>query len=186
MASSYGEDASKQALRSAFQELPKISPAHRSRLDRDVLAHLRALREYRATGLVLVFPSQREEADTLGAVTQARSDGKTVALPTFANDGVVTWRLDDGTVLAMDDDRLESSICVVPGLVFDAEGYRVAYGAGYIDNFLLTYPGCKVSLAHAIQVGSNPLPHDDHDVPVDVLVSDGAVWRCRKAPVLEA
>jgi len=31
-----------------------------------------------------------------------------------------------------------------------------------------------------VQVSSNPLPHNDHDVPVDVLVTEGSIWRCRK------
>jgi 5-formyltetrahydrofolate cyclo-ligase len=31
-----------------------------------------------------------------------------------------------------------------------------------------------------MQISGNPLPHDDHDVPVDVIVSDGAVWRARR------
>jgi 5-formyltetrahydrofolate cyclo-ligase len=75
---------------------------------------------------------------------------------------------------------LANSLCLVPGLCFDAEGYRVAYAAGYIDNFLASYAGLKVSLARTVQISSNPLPHDDHDVPVDVLISDGAIWQCRR------
>ncbi|MDO5118542.1 MAG: 5-formyltetrahydrofolate cyclo-ligase [Coriobacteriales bacterium] len=180
MASSYGEDASKQALRSAYMELPTLSPSHKARLDGDILLHLKMLKEYRSCDLVLAFPSQREEGDTLGAIKQARKDGKTVAVPTFDKDGTITFALDDGSTLAMDHDAIAASVCLVPGLIFDAEGYRVAYNAGYIDNFLNTYPGCKVALARTVQISSNPLPRDAHDVAVDVLVSDGAVWRCRK------
>ncbi|MBR1829812.1 MAG: 5-formyltetrahydrofolate cyclo-ligase [Atopobiaceae bacterium] len=180
MASSYGEDASKQALRSAYMELPTLSPSHQARLDGDILSHLRMLAEYRACELVLAFPSQREEADTLEAARRAREEGKTVAVPTVAADGKITFHLDDGTPVSMDDELVSTSVCLVPGLIFDAEGYRVAYGAGYVDNFLATYPGCKVSLARTVQISSNPLPRDPHDVAVDVLISDGAVWRCRK------
>ncbi|MGN0075726.1 MAG: 5-formyltetrahydrofolate cyclo-ligase, partial [Parafannyhessea sp.] len=73
------------------------------------------------------------------------------------------------------------SICLVPGLVFDAEGYRIGYGAGYYDDFLAGYPGLKVGLARTMQISGNPLPRDAHDVPVDAIVSDGAVWRARRA-----
>lgn len=180
MASSYGEDASKQALRSAYLDLPTLSPSHKARLDGDALTHLRSYPRYRETSLLLVFPSQREEADTLEAARQARLDGKAVATPTFANDGSVTFKLDDGSMIDDAYGGFADSMCLVPGLCFDAQGYRVAYAAGYIDNFLATYPGLKVSLARTVQISSNPLPHDDHDVPVDVLVSDGAVWQCRR------
>ena len=124
MASSYGEDASKQALRSAYITLPTLSPSHQARLDGDVLVHLRMLPEYRACKLLLAFPSQREEADTLGAVKQARTDGKTVAIPTFANDGKITFSLEDGSPLDADETELAASVCLVPGLIFDAQGYR--------------------------------------------------------------
>lgn len=197
MASSYGEDASKQALRSAYLELPTLSPSHQARLDGDILSHLRSLFEYRTSDLILAFLSQREEADTRVAIERALADGKRVALPVYANDGTVEFRvvsdLDHLSKGAggglepslkhsepVDEDELPLSMCLVPGLIFDAEGYRVAYGAGYVDNFLSDYPGCKVSLARTVQISSNPLPRDDHDVAVDVLVSDGAIWRCRR------
>ncbi len=180
MASSCGEDASKSALRSAYLSLPALSPSYKARLDGDALAHLQMLPEYRACSLLLVFPSQREEADNLAAAKRARRDGKMVGEARIAFDGKVTFVLDDGTVLEPADVALADSVCLVPGLVFDAMGYRVAYSAGYIDNFLAIYPGCKVALTRALQISSNPLPKDPHDVPVDVLVSDAAVWRCRK------
>ena len=42
------------------------------------------------------------------------------------------------------------------------------------------YPGLKVGLVRTLRISSNPLPHDDHDVPMDVLVSDGSVWMCNR------
>lgn len=182
MASSYGEDASKQALRTAYLDLPKLTPSYQARLDGDALMHLRVFSGYRDAHVVLVFPSQREEADTHGPARQAAKDGKVVAKPTFSADGTVTFYVtdDEGKRVPLDEDLFADSICLIPGLVFDAEGYRVAYAAGYIDNFLATYPGLKVAMARGVQISSNPLPHDDHDVPVDVLVSDGAVWKCRR------
>lgn len=182
MASSYGEDASKRALESAYSALPRLSRSHQERLDADVLNHLRACRAYRDADLVIVFPSQREEADTSRATRQALKDGKTVALGAVRPDGSVALvSVDDPTAeLAFTRTELARSLCIVPGLVFDAEGYRVAYNAGYIDNYLAAYEGTTVSLARTVQISSNPLPRDGHDVPVDVLVSDGAVWMCRR------
>ena len=80
----------------------------------------------------------------------------------------------------IDQSDFEGSLCLVPGLVYDSQGYRVGYGAGYYDEFLADYPGTKVGLARSMQVSGNPLPHDDHDVPVDLIVSDGSVWVCSR------
>lgn len=181
MASSYGEDASKQALRSAYDELPKLSPSHQARLDGDVLKHLASYKRYRESELVLVFRSQREECDTLTPAARALEEGKRVLYASFDKNGTVSFA-EEGSreSVELSDDELAASVCLVPGLVFDAEGYRVAYGAGYIDNFLVDYAGCAIAPVRSLQVSCNPLPRDPHDVPVDVLVSDAAIWVCRR------
>ena len=56
----------------------------------------------------------------------------------------------------------------------------MGYGAGYYDEFLPYYPGDKVGLIRSVQVSSNPLPREEHDIPVDVLVTEGSIWYCRK------
>ena len=38
--------------------------------------------------------------------------------------------------------------------------------------------GEKVALVRGQQLSGNPLPRDEHDVPVDWLVSDSGTWRC--------
>ena len=147
MASSYGEDASKQALRNGYLSLSSnMSPALRRRVDAEVRDHLKACPAYREASLVL------------GGV-----------LEPVCGTGVAP----------VNGDELEESVCLVPGLVFDSKGYRVGYGAGYYDNFLSHYRGTKIGLARTMQLSGNPLPSDPHDVPVDVIVSDGAVWMCR-------
>ena len=70
------------------------------------------------------------------------------------------------------------SICLVPGLVFDGAGYRIGYGGGFYDRFLAFYPGDKIGLAYTMQLSNNPLPVGATDVPVDMIVSDGCLWRC--------
>jgi 5-formyltetrahydrofolate cyclo-ligase len=202
MASSYGEDASKSALRESYLRASKgLTPRYRKRVDREVRLHLRTLPEYLRADWLLAYVPFEDEFPTRDIVTRALADGKRVALPR-CEQGVRGSRLSfygvdslEGLVagtrgvlepvpaegeLPLGPDELGRSICLVPGLVFDAEGYRIGYGAGYYDDFLAGYPGLKVGLARTMQISGNPLPHDDHDVPVDVIVSDGAVWRARR------
>lgn len=200
MASSRGEDASKDALRESYIKIGiGLSPSHRERLDADVRMHLRALPEYRRADLVLAYVAFHEEMDTSAIVRSCLADGKRVALPRCVPGpvslefyevdgldglapgarGVLEPRVRRGQS-PLTSAQMVGSICLVPGLVYDAEGHRIGYGAGYYDNFLRFYPGTKVGLARTMQVSSNPLPHDGHDVPVDVIVSDGAIWRCRR------
>lgn len=195
MASTYGEDASKSALQSAYEAVElQLAPKHAERVDREVRIHFTAMAAYREADLLLAYVTYRNEMDTKPIIERAWKDGKRVAVPVCDRGTLVFYEIDtlegmrigsrgvlepdpEGLV-RIEDDELEGSICLVPGLVFDAEGYRVGYGAGYYDNFLATYPGLKVGLVRTLRISSNPLPHDDHDVPMDVLVSDGSVWVC--------
>lgn len=197
MASAYGEDASKSALRSAYQALEtELAPAHAERVDREVRMHFTAMAAYRNAELILAYITYRNELDTKPLIEKAWKDGKRIAVPVCdcgtlkfyeieSLDGMRSGSRgvlepDPASCVPVPEEDFEGSICLVPGLVFDAQGYRIGYGAGYYDNFLADYPGLKVGLVRSLRIGSNPLPHDDHDVPVDVLVSDGAVWSCNR------
>ena len=41
------------------------------------------------------------------------------------------------------------ALALVPGLLFDDEGYRLGYGGGYYDRFLTDFPGVTMGLARA-------------------------------------
>lgn len=197
MASAYGEDASKSALRSAYEAVAtQLAPAHAERVDREIRSHFTAMAMYRKTPLILAYITYRNEMDTTPLIRKAWKDGKRVAVPVCDRSRLVFYEIDSleglragsrgvlepdpSSCVPVDESDFADSICLVPGLVFDSEGYRIGYGAGYYDNFLAEYPGTKVGLVRALRISSNPLPHDDHDVPMDVLVSDGAVWMCKR------
>ncbi len=199
VASTYGTDASKSALRSGYLNLCGTMPTgFRKRTDKTVCSMLRMLGEYRQAELILAYLPLHEEIDTTAVIQNARKDGKRVALPLLTREGTLEFyevgspdqvvagsrglkRAPSADAKPLTTKDMLGSVCLVPGLVFDGEGQRVGYGAGYYDNFLMFYPGQKVGLVRSVQVSSNPLPHTDHDVPVDVLVTEGSIWRCRRS-----
>lgn len=199
MASSQGTDASKSSLRNGYLNLCKSMPKDfSSRIDGTVREMLGRLDFYRGTDLLLGYLPLHEEIDTLPILKDALAAGKRIALPfldpksrklcfyeieslahiTRGSRGLACPPHTDAKPLAEQD--FLGSVCLVPGLVFDGEGNRVGYGAGYYDEFLAYYPGHKVGLVRSVQISSNPLPHDDHDIAVDVLVTEGSIWRCRR------
>ena len=198
MASSYGTDAGKTSLRSGYLDLCERMPKEFSRrIDGSVRSMFDLLDLYQQTSLVLGYLPIHEEIDTFPLLREALAAGKRVALPylnskeaklefyeisslsavTRGARGLARPPLGAKPLGTID---MLGSICLVPGLVFDGEGYRVGYGAGYYDEFLAFYPGDKIGLVRSVQVSSNPLPHDDHDIAVDVLVTEGSIWRCRR------
>ena len=68
----------------------------------------------------------------------------------------------------------------VPGLAYDKNGYRLGFGGGYYDRFLV-----KTSNANLIGVIYdeyilNELPKEKHDIPMNYLVSESVILKCTK------
>lgn len=198
MASSYGTDADKSSLRSNYLTARRrIDPATKSALDARILERLAGFGIYADAELVLAYVSYGNEVDTRAVIESALASGKRVAAPrvlplkhkmdfyeiggmddlTEGFKGILEPRRGVSSPLGTAD--LLGSVCLVPGLVFDAEGHRIGYGGGYYDRFLQFYPGDKIALARSTQVSSNPLPAESCDVPVDFIVTDSGVWNCR-------
>lgn len=62
---------------------------------------------------------------------------------------------------------------IVPGLLFDTTGTRVGHGKGYYDRLLAhRHPRAIVAaLAFDWQISSELLPHEPHDIPMDLLIT---------------
>ncbi|OIJ22181.1 5-formyltetrahydrofolate cyclo-ligase [Anaerobacillus alkalidiazotrophicus] len=60
-------------------------------------------------------------------------------------------------------------LLVVPGVVFDTRGYRIGYGGGYYDRYLINYKNKKISLAFHFQI-INEVPNEHHDIAVDKII----------------
>lgn len=67
----------------------------------------------------------------------------------------------------------EVDLVIVPGVVFDEEGFRIGYGGGFYDHLLpklrkdITYVG----LAFELQVVKD-FSHDMYDVPVHIVITE--------------
>lgn len=63
-------------------------------------------------------------------------------------------------------------LIVIPGLAFDANNYRLGYGGGYYDNFLINHPEAKkVGIFYAFQE-VDEVPTEPHDLALDVIISN--------------
>lgn len=67
-----------------------------------------------------------------------------------------------------------NSICLVPALCYDFRGYRVGYGKGYYDRFLVQYDGYKIGLCYSQEV-LRRIPASKFDQRVDAVVTELSV-----------
>lgn len=64
----------------------------------------------------------------------------------------------------------EYDLIIVPGLAFDEENYRLGYGGGYYDNFMLHHPRAKkIGVFYPFQEVEK-IPLESHDLKLDEIL----------------
>lgn len=66
---------------------------------------------------------------------------------------------------------------LVPGIAFDREGVRLGRGKGFYDRALSNYRGLRVGVVTAVQLANECLPKEEHDVPMNLIVTDRFILR---------
>ena len=71
----------------------------------------------------------------------------------------------------------DDAVCLVPGIAFDQNGYRLGYGKGYYDRFLKNNVSVSAGLCYNNLV-VNELPINDFDMKVDFIITEQEVISC--------
>ena len=75
------------------------------------------------------------------------------------------------------DDLGSIDLVVVPGLAFSPAGVRLGFGGGYYDRFLAAAGATRVGLV-CEELLLETIPHADHDMPMDWVVTERALYEC--------
>lgn len=186
-------DMDKQELRAYLkQKRAEIPPEQKKKADRIIVETIAASSAFRRAETVLLYAPRGSEIDLIPLVRLARGGGKRVAFPRCDTE-TNTMRF----FVLESDARLvkgaygifeppldaplcetdESTLCILPGLSFDPEGGRLGYGKGYYDRFLADFKGVTLGAAYAALVAKK-LPTEEHDVPVQILVTERGEMKC--------
>lgn len=71
----------------------------------------------------------------------------------------------------------EIKVFLVPGRAFDRHGGRLGRGLACYDKYLAQVRACKVGVAWSLQIQDEDLPSENHDIPMDFVVTDQYVLR---------
>ena len=186
------KDARRKELKAARSAL---GAEGRAAADAGIAAQVMALAEYEQADLLLPYLSFGAEVDTRELIADAWARGKAVALPrcipgtrqmdwhrVTSFEGLITSPFgvdepaDDPATLT-DPATANHALVIVPGLEFDTLGYRLGYGGGFYDVFLSTFEGTAIGLCRDQFLQEAPITHDDHDLPVGVVVTQSQVIR---------
>ena len=70
----------------------------------------------------------------------------------------------------------EAGLVIIPALAVDLAGHRLGRGAGYYDRALANTRALRCAVVFADELVEQ-LPHEPHDVPVDLVVTEAGVFR---------
>ena len=143
---------------------------------------------YRNCSLVLTYVSTAIEVDTIALIEHSLEEGKTVACPRCVDNTrlmefyrISSLRdLEPGTFGVLEPKPIKEnlltdfsdSVCIIPGLSFDRQGFRLGYGKGYYDRFLAGYSGTRIGICYSGCMHDR-LPHGKFDRSVDILLTEG-------------
>ena len=182
--------AAKAALRKRFLALRKaMDPDEKAEADRAIAERVLALKQYREADCLLCYISTPLETDTGRILEQAWADGKAVAAPYCVPGnrelrfyrikdrselrpgpfGILEPRPDQTKRVDFSQEKTDRHLCIVPGLCYDKECYRLGYGGGYYDRFLAGYTGSTVGICYSVCVLPR-LPRETFDKPVKLLI----------------
>ncbi len=147
--------------------------------------------------IILTYVSTELEVDTRKIIEYSIKVGKKVAVPVssaknltlnfYFIDSVNGLRVGNFSILEPDArtsefcdvSKLQKFLCVVPGMVFDLNGYRIGYGKGYYDRFLKKYNCQTVGLCYEFDLLKS-IPKDQNDVPVDLILTEKQIVKSMK------
>ena len=181
----------KKELRTNCKKFRKsMNPDYKKKLDGKITENFLNSDLYKNCLSLFCYVSTDIEVNTKEIISRALSDGKIVAVPrcikgtrfmdfikiTSFNDleggsyGVLEPR-EEFTEKLLGD---KNTVCLIPALTYDKNGYRLGYGGGYYDRFLSEFKGISVGIIYSQNI-TQKLIHGKYDVPVSFIISQSAI-----------
>lgn len=178
----------KEKLREQMiKKLSALSSDKKKSIERLLCQHIIATPFWQEATTIGITISQSIEWDTNPIINTAWEQGKTVVIPkcfpkekrltfyhfqSYHQLEVVYYQLlepipSKSKQIAKDD----IDLLIVPGLVFNQSGYRIGFGGGYFDRFLVDFPNKSLSLVSRVQLVDD-IPIESHDIPVQHLICE--------------
>lgn len=185
----------KQEIRTKGRVLrAELDREQRAVLDAKIAANVRRLYQYGPCKTVMIYVSTPIEVNTIPIIETAFADGKSVAVPkcipgTRKMEFYYINSLEDlepGTFSVLEPKEglqmvtdFDKCLMIMPGIQFDANGYRIGYGKGYYDRYMAKYPGFSAGLCYDWELRRH-LCHGRFDRPVSAIVTDSHIRTCKQ------
>lgn len=174
----------KEVRQEVLQQLTKLSaqPELKEKTQEKLRERLFKSEEWQRASVIGITLSMNKELDTAPIIQRALLENKRVGIPvTFEKGRMIfcEYQLGDPLeetsfgvlepVKQLDIPKKEIDLLLVPGVAFSTEGYRVGFGGGFYDRYLVDFKGTTCSLVFTVQLRDDWEPNQ-YDLPVNKLI----------------
>lgn len=157
-----------------LEKLKNLSPHDREIFDISLLKQLTASDLWKNNNSIGITLANFPEIDTKKIIERAWEEGKQVCIPYSGENRKLSFyaytpdtKLERSRFGIMEPVNRTTEIpknalelLIIPGLVYNQEGYRIGFGGGYYDRYLADYLGKTCAILYPFQL----------DEQIDVLV----------------
>lgn len=186
----------KQTIRKQMiARLNELSLEEHAQLSRKIKRNIIQSEEFNKAKIIGITVSRYPEVDTRLIIEAAWLMGKQVVVPRCKQE---TREMDFRLLTSFDDlesvymnllepiitrtvsiSKEQIDLQIVPGVVFSNEGYRIGFGGGYYDRYMVDYKGETISLCFECQAGYD-VPVEQHDIPVVKMITESRSINCKE------
>lgn len=174
----------KEVRQEVLQQLTKLSaqPELKEKAQEKLRERLFKSEEWQRASVIGITLSMNKELDTAPIIQRALLENKRVGIPvTFEKGRMIfcEYQLGDPLeetsfgvlepVKQLDIPKKEIDLLLVPGVAFSTKGYRVGFGGGFYDRYLVDFKGTTCSLVFTVQLRDDWEPNQ-YDLPVNKLI----------------
>jgi len=175
----------KNELRELFKA-KRLDITDKKEKSKAIMEKIIASSHYKNAKVIAVYASLPFEVDTSVLVQQALKDHKVVVFPKVENYELAFYQvaaLKDLTTLgplnirepvpALDHlvHKEEINLMIVPGICFDKKKYRIGYGKGFYDRYLVNNKVHTIGVCFNEQLYEKDIPINAQDIAVDEVIS---------------
>lgn len=158
--------------------------------DKKIHDRILSLKQYKGSDCVFTYVSKEYETDTRSLIERMLKEGKAVAVPKcrvssssmefYYINSLDELHVGEYGILQPNGDFFirardtERTICLVPGICFSEDGYRVGHGKGYYDRFLKTFKGFSAGICPDERLLKR-IPIEPTDKRVDLIITQSTV-----------
>ena len=173
----------KDVLRKHYKQLRR-DIAHKEQKSKSICEAVKRLPIWRTAHTVALYASLPDEVDTAPLIAAALEAGKTVCLPKVQGSTMQFFQITDAceyttgafgireplSEIPVDKETID--VMIVPLLAADREHYRLGFGGGYYDRYLADAQSSTIGICFREQLSPVPLPHEVHDITLDMIITD--------------